>query len=197
MPQFDIKTREIEYKYNAQSVKMDKFIEFARSLKPEKELQVASWDIYYAHPKSTSLPFDFMRLRMGNTPELTVKIKTTEINNNDRIEIDVPLRPIPFLSEIVSAFVKLFGFEENFRIHKYCEIFFFEKADMVYYIAHNENMEETGRYIEIEARKDVEFSSHEEAVALVKEWEQKLSYLGITPQHRIKKSQWEMNKRSK
>jgi hypothetical protein len=84
---------------------------------------------------------------------------------------------------------------ENFRIFKYCSIFFYEKIDTVYYVTYNEEMKETGRFLEIERRKDVPCESEAEAWELVKGFEQKFAIFGITPQHRMKKSQWERNRR--
>ncbi len=87
------------------------------------------------------------------------------------------------------------GFEENFKLYKVCFIYFYEKVDIVYYISYNEDMDEVGRYIEVEARKDVDFDTPEEAWDEVKKFEQNLIALGITPQNRMKKSQWEINRK--
>lgn len=199
MSKFNIKTQELEFKHDASEIKLTKFNEFAKSLNHEKYLEVASWDIYYAPIKESDLDFEFMRLRLGGKPELTIKKKTDPNNNNSRIEIDVPLDPkatAAELEEVASAFCDQFGFVENFRLFKYCSIFFYEKTDLVYYISYNKEMKELGRFVEVEARKDVPQDSEEEAWRLVKELEAKLSIFGITPQTRTKKSQWERNKKS-
>lgn len=199
MEKFDITTTELEYKYLANSVKMSDFNAFALSLNPEKRIEVSSWDIYFKS-SNPSLPFEFMRYRQGPRPELTIKIKTNENNNNARTEIDVPLNPnIPEkeVEHIVASFCQQFGFKEEFRIYKFCSIFYYEKTDMVYYITFNEEMHEQDRFIEIEARKDRPFEKAEDAWKLVHELEQKFSIFGITPQHRMRRSQWEMNKKIK
>ena len=197
MENFDITITELEFKYLANDIKMKEFNKFATELNPEQRVEVSSWDIYY---KSTglALPFEFMRYRQGPKPELTIKIKANEKNNNARTEIDIPLNPgIPDqeVEHIVSSFCEQFGFKEEFRIFKFCSIFFYEKTDMVYYVTFNEEMKELDRFIEVEARKDRKFDSAEQAWALVHELEQKLSVFGITPKNRMKKSQWELNKR--
>lgn len=198
MSNFDIETREIEFKFSQEYVKLSKFIEFQAQLNPEKKVEVQSWDVYFSPKKTSVLPFEFMRLRLGEKPELTIKVQTTSTNNNNRIEIDLPLsesKSEDELLKIVASYCEQFGFYENFRIFKHCFIFFYKQVDIVYYISYNEDMKEIGRYIEVEQRKDAQFTSEEEAVSVVKELEQKLSVFGITPQNRIKRSQWQINRR--
>jgi len=94
-----------------------------------------------------------MRLRLGEKPELTIKVQTTSTNNNNRIEIDLPLsesKSEDELLKIAASYCEQFGFYENFRIFKHCFIFFYEKVDIVYYVSYNEDMKEIGRYIEVE-----------------------------------------------
>lgn len=185
--QFQMETTELEFKYDGEDIKMEDFVKFANSMSPEKRVEVSSWDFYYS---GTGMPFEFLRFRNGPNPELTTKIKTEDKNNNNRIEIDIPLR-FGVTEWLVRQFVNLLGFKENFRIHKYCDIYWYEKLDIVYYIIYNKDMKEIGRRVEIEARKDYAFKSAEEALAEVKGMEQKMSEIGITPQKRMKKSMWE------
>ena len=202
MEKFDITVNELELKYDAKDVKLSTFNTFSWNEKPDKYVEVHSWDVYFSADKSATseinLPFEFMRLRLGVRPELTIKIKKDEKNNNSRVEIDIPLDPNASqesLNKLVSEYCKRLNFVENFRIFKYCSVFFYEKLDTVYYITFNEEMKEIGRYIEIEFRKDISCSSEAEAWELVKTFEQKFSVFGITPQNRMKRSQWEINRR--
>lgn len=197
MDKFDIKTREIEFKYDAKGISLSQFNEVAKSLKPQRFIEVSSWDIYYAPVGESSFQFEFMRLRFGPNPQLTIKVKTTEKNNNDRIEIDIPLDPgssQEYLTDVVAAYCKQLNFKENFRIYKWCQIYFYEKTDMVYYIVSDGDMKEKGRFIEVEARKDSPIETLEEAEEVVKKLERQLSALGLTPQNRTKLSQWERNR---
>lgn len=189
--QFDIEIQELEFKYSAEDIKLSDFIKFAESLAPEKRLEVASWDFYYS---GNGLPFEFMRFRNGPSPELTIKMKTNDKNNNHRVEIDLPLSN-KVTSWLVEKFVSCLGFKENFRIYKYCDIYWYEKIDIVYYTIYDKEMKEVGRRVEIEARKDYPFKSADEALAEVKAMEQKMSAIGITPQKRMKKSNWEQFKK--
>jgi adenylate cyclase class IV len=185
---FEVEISELELKYSANDIKMSDFVTFAKSLNPIKELEVASWDYYYS---GEGLPFEFIRFRNGTDPEITIKIKTTDKNNNNRIEIELPLNSK--VSEWrVAKFVGLFGFKENFRIYKHCMIFWYDKLDIVYYTVFNQNMEEIGRYCEVERDKSVKGGTREEAWTLIKEMEQKMSVLGIVPQNRMRRSLWEL-----
>lgn len=187
MSKYESQITEVEHKYSAEEIDRSVFVNFTKKMNPERETSVASWDHYYSGP---NLPFEFVRFRGGGSPELTIKIKNSAKNNNSRIEVDLPLGKSA--SEfLVSKFVGLFGFKENFRIYKFCDIFWFEKVDVVYYVVYNENMTEVGRRIEIEARKDYPFSSEEEAVAAVVEMEKVFSEIGLSAQKRMKKSNWE------
>lgn len=186
-PEFNIETTELEFKYDGSDIKLSKFVAFANANNPVKRVEVSGWDYYYS---GDGLPFEFLRYREGGCSELTIKIKNDEKNNNSRFELDLPLSTKVSLW-MVEKFVSLFGFKENFRVMKYCDIYWFEKVDIVYYIIYNKDMNEVGRRVEIEARKDYPFKSAEEGTAEVKAMEQKMAEIGITPQMRMKKSMWE------
>jgi CYTH domain len=197
MKNFNIKENEIEFKYYANNISVEDFNNFSRKLNPEKYVEVYSWDHYY---KSTNpdAKIEFLRFRNSTKPELTFKIKREEKNNNQRIEVDLPLDPnmnSQELKEYVDLFTKHLGFEWNFSLFKYCHIYYYNKIDTTYYITYDEEMKEKGRFCEVEARKDCNFENKEEAEKLVLDFEQKLSAFGITPQNRMRKSQWELNKR--
>lgn len=187
--------KELEYKYNADKVGLAEFTtlmnKIGQKMYPiEKVIEVSSWDIYYTNEKK-----EFIRFRVSeNKPELTIKRKTTDQNNNDRIEVNVPVSPA--LNEpTMDAFTNLLGYNKNFKIYKSCFIYFFPEVDIVYYIVYDENLRELGRYIEIEVLE--EYAKHpsnpsEICFARLKTYESFLSEIGITPQNRLKKSLFEM-----
>lgn len=188
--EFNIELTELEFKYNADDVKLADFVKFANSMNPEKRVEVSSWDYYYSGP--TNLPFEFLRFRNGPSPELTIKMKKDDKNNNHRFELDLPLCVNRVTDFMVKTFVELFGFTENFRVYKYCDIYWYKNLDIVYYVIYDKNMNEKGRRVEIEARKDSkDFKTPEDALNAVKEMEQRMAEIGITPQKRMKKSMWE------
>ena len=185
---FNIETTELEFKYDGSDIKLSKFVEFANSLNPTKRVEGTGWDYYYSGDGQN---FEFIRFRQGGLSELTIKIKNSEKNNNDRFELDLPLS-MSVSQWMVEKFVSLLGFKENFRVYKYFDIYWFEKVDIVYYTIYNKEMVEIGRRVEIEARKDYPFKTAEEGMIEVKAMEQAMSEIGITPQKRLKKSMWEM-----
>lgn len=188
------KFREIEFKYSAESIKLKDYLKLAESLNPVDFIEVGSWDYYFSAEK-TNFNFEFIRYRQGPRPELTIKVKLNEKNNNDRVEIDVPLDPNRCTLEDVSQFCEQLGFKVNVAIYKVCYIHYYKDSTLVYYVVLNEEMKEVGRYIEVEARKDIHHESEQHATDIAKNFEKELSILGITPQHRIKKSQWELNRK--
>jgi hypothetical protein len=188
------KYREIEFKYNADSIKLKDYMKFAESHKPVDFIEVGSWDFYFSS-ENTKFNFEFIRYRQGPKPELTIKVKLNENNNNDRIEIDVPLDPQRCTIDDITQFCAQLGFTLNVVIYKICYIHVFADATTVYYLVYDSDMNEKGRYIEVEARKDVDHGSEEGASEVAKRYEKGLEVLGITPQNRIKKSQWEMCRR--
>jgi adenylate cyclase class IV len=190
--EFNIELTELEFKYDGADIKRSKFVEFAQANSPVKRVEVSGWDYYYS---GTGLPFEFIRFREGgDVNELTIKMKKEEKNNNSRFELDLPLGSKAALW-MIEKFVGLFGFSENFRVFKYCDIYWFEKVDIVFYIIYNKDMNEVGRRVEIEARKDYPFKSAEEGLAEVKAMEAKMADIGISPQMRMKKSMWEQFKK--
>jgi len=195
---FNPKKMEVEFKYDASDVSLAEFNTFSRSLNPVKVIEAYSWDHYYA-ATDPNAKVEFLRFRKSTFPQLTLKVKLDEKNNNQRIEVDLPLdgRMSDLeLQEYVDLFCEQMGFKLNFSIFKYCSIFFYEKYDTVHYTVFNENMKETGRFMEIEARKDYPFQSLEEANQVVREVEQSLSPLGISPQKRQRLSMWERFRRT-
>src|ERR1700676_1802741 len=85
---FNIETTELEFKYDGSDIKLSKFVEFANSLNPVKRVEGTGWDYNYS---ADGQNLEFIRFRQGGFSELTIKIKNSENNNNDRFELDVPL----------------------------------------------------------------------------------------------------------
>jgi adenylate cyclase class IV len=155
----------------------------------------ASWDIYYSRAKD--MDTTFQRLRLGDFPELTKKVKTQKNNNWTRIEIDLPLDSSRLTESTVSKYLSLENFSEDFRIFKNCEVFFFDDLNFVYYVVFNHNLKEVGRFIEVELNKDCvqtirAAEGGEGPMAHLKRGEALLEKLGISPQNRLRKSLFEI-----
>jgi len=180
--------KEIETKYSANTISIDTFTKLVEPLNPEW-VMVSSYDDYFTNDND-----DYIRYRYhDHMGELTIKRKTTDLNNNNRIEVNLPTQGKS--SNAVAAFVGLLGYKRNFSIFKTCKIAFLEKVVLVYYIVYDENLNEKQRFIEVEANEKYSWKSEEEAWATVIEYEKILEPLGITPKHRLRKSLFELFKK--
>jgi len=181
-----MKFKELEFKYAADDISMQDFIALVEKMKIDKRLMVSSYDDYF-----TDKTNNFIRYRYnGNAGELTIKRKTTEANNNNRIEVNLPTTGDNFPT--VEAFVGLLGYEYNFSIYKTCKIYWSDNVVLVYYIVYDKEMNESRRFIEIEADEDHNWASEEEAHNKIVQYEKMLEPLGITPRNRMKKSLFEL-----
>jgi adenylate cyclase class IV len=185
---------ELEYKYRADTVKLSAFRQLMGTLPTVSHLVAASWDVYYAQQGNED---SFQRFRMDLTkPELTKKVKTKDGNNWVRVESDLPLDPVRVTEERVAFHVGLDGYKENFRIFKYCDIFFLEDLNYVFYIVYDRDMKEVGHFIEVEVNKHrvaaLESQKPGASMEALRAGEQVLAALGITAQNRLKKSLFEL-----
>lgn len=181
-----MKFKEIETKYSADGKSMQDFMDLVEPMKPNKVMLVSSYDDYFVNKKE-----NFIRYRYtDNRGELTIKYKTTDKNNNERIEINLPTAGDNFLH--VSEFCKYLGYDWNFGIYKTCKIYWVDNMVLVYYVVYNKEMKELRRFIEIEADEDHEWESEQQAWDKVVEYEKILAPLGITAQNRLKKSLFEI-----
>ena len=188
---------EVEAKYNADDIDRMAFKDIAKSLSPKSFVYVESKDIYYVKGES-----EFLRYRMpaentqdGTTSsrsELTFKKKHTEKNNIVRTEVN--LRVDLNDPTLVEAFCQGLGYAKNFSIHKSCDIYYYEDADIVYYSV----KDEAGKYanfLEIEVDESLDITQ-EQAREIIQKYEKFLSPLGISAQKRKKLSLFEMYKKT-
>lgn len=181
--------KELEFKYFADDIKLQDFIALVKPLKPLVRKDVSSWDTYYTKGQDKE---EFQRFRQSDKPELTKKKKIKSTNNWERIESDLPLMP-GVTEEQVTFHVAMDGYVKNFQIYKTCFIFWFDYINTVYYIVYDENMNERGRFIEIEVNKSkVPELGIDKAFEMLKEYEQKLLALGIAPGNRLRRSLFEI-----
>jgi adenylate cyclase class IV len=179
--------KEIESKYDAKDISMNKFMELiTTNYKVNKKMLVSSFDDYFIDKDG-----NFIRYRYtDDRGELTIKRKTIDKNNNDRIEVNVPTTGDNL--KAIEAFVDLLGYKHNFGIYKTCQIYWVDKVVLVYYVVYDKEMKELRRFVEIEANEDLTWTSEEEAWDEVTKYEKALESLGISPKHRLKKSLYEI-----
>jgi len=178
--------KEIEFKYSADEINVNKFIDMVNTLDPTW-LTVSSYDDYYVKDNSD----DFIRYRHNeHVGELTMKKKTQDSNNNHRVEVN--LKAAGNDEHTVTAFCDMLGFKPNFSIYKTHKIAILDKVTIPYYIVYDKNLNELRRFIEIEAKEDYQWESEEEAMDVITEYEKLLTPIGITPKHRLRKSLFEI-----
>lgn len=186
----NLEFRELEFKYKADSVTFDQFNQAMDNFdNTYQKIEVGSWDIYYSNGSET-----FLRLRKGNNPELTLKTKEGK-NNINRREINIKLNGEQ--ENGITNFARDLGYAHNFTINKYCAIYNYNLFNTVYYSVYDTNMQEIGRYIEIEFREEeIENIGIEGAMEIMREVEKLvLEPLGITYRNRLNKSLFEIYKR--
>lgn len=182
--------KEIETKYPANEIKIADFRSLALSLNPVSSKRAASYDHYFEKVKN-----DFIRYRAGERPELTRKFKMKDSDNFIRVEINVLLDPNMLEDTrlaVCSKFCDSLDFKPNFSIFKTCEIYFYQKFNVVYYIVYDMELNEQIRFIEIEMDENYPWPSEAAAWKELLKIEKSFKKIGITPNKRIKESLYEM-----
>jgi adenylate cyclase class IV len=182
-----MKFKELEFKYYADDIGLDQFETLINNIgKHRKKMMVSSYDDYFVNKSN-----DFIRYRFtDNHGELTVKRKTIDKNNNERIEVNLPTGGDNLRA--VEEFCGLLGYDHNFGIYKTCRIYWVDKVVLVWYVVYDKQMKELKRFIEIEADEDLEWDSEELAWQEVTRYEKLFEPLGITPRNRVRKSLFEL-----
>ncbi len=184
-----MKYLEIEYKYNAASISLSDFTKFCEGRGPSKFILASGYDFFYDNLNDKDY---FGRYRLGaDTNQLTTKRKTVVGNNFVRGEINVDLAPGESKAK-ADALFSFFGYKFNTSIFKNCFVYKFDYYTLVYYLVYDVDMNEVGRFVEIEMDEDHAWKSEAHASAELQLLEKLCKPLGITPQGRIKRSLFEM-----
>jgi len=180
---------EVEFKYKADDIDLKSFVNVMKELTITKQKDVSSWDHYFTNETNNE---EFIRFRESTEPELTIKRKTKQNNNWQRVEVDLPIQQSRLEIETVNTFVELLGYKPNTSIYKTCFIYWLEYINFVYYIVYDEDMKEKGRFIEVEFNKS-QLPEHSDKVEVQLKYGQEiLTKLGLSPQNRLKKSLFEI-----
>lgn len=179
---------ELEYKYKADDINLSDFIELMTTLPVVKKKDVSSWDHYYTNGTED----EFIRYRESTDPELTIKRKVNQTNNWQRVEVDLPIDFTRSKTTTVSKFVELLGYSNKKSIYKTCFIYWLDYVNFVYYIVYDHDMNEKGRFIEVEFNKEKLLNNGDKVQAQLKYGQEILTNLELGPQNRLKKSLYEM-----
>ena len=191
--------------------KLEKFTEFETKYKVESDTQYPFKDLVEKLPELKEFVYvegpdiywtkgadNFQRYRKATNDSsgkawLTNKFKTSDANNNQRLEHNIRVDKTPF--EEVRSFVESMGYKYNFEIHKACHIYKFKDATLVYYSVRDERGARNF-FVEIEVDEaTIHKLTEEEAWDVIKKYEKVLEPIGISPQKRMRKSLFEMYRR--
>ena len=181
--------RELEFKYQANNIGLKRFKTRMEKIGYTRHITVGGTDIFYTNEEG-----HFIRYRFnGDWNELTIKRKDKGLA--DRIEVNIRL--LEGGEKLVSSFVELLGYTEEFRISKHADIYYDDKLGIntVYYTVFDEDLKELDRFIEIEWMEEDVTESAEHVIMKLTEYEKKFKLLGITPRNRCRKSLFERYRR--
>lgn len=182
-----MKHKEIEYKYNASDIKLSNFHKFCINKTPLKYLEVSGTDHFYKHP---GRPDSFYRHRLSNNEsQITLKVLTND-NNVTRDEYNIDAQGLH--NSTVGEYVRAHGYSYSGKVYKNCFIYHYDCYCVVYYVCYDDDMQELGRFIEIEMSEDYPWASVEEAQGLLKMKEMSWKDLGIGLANRETRSLFQM-----
>lgn len=185
-----MRNKEVEFKYKANNLSLSAFKKFCESCNPDKFILVSGYDFFYS--KSDD-PTSFYRHRVNtNENQLTFKRKTDPNNNFIREEHNIDL-PLGVSAEKIKDLCNITGYKYNCLLFKNCFIYNFSYYTLVYYVVYNEDLNELGRFFEIEMKEDGDWSDEHEAYRSLVSLEKMVGReLGITPENRVSKSLFEL-----
>lgn len=195
---------EFEVKFRIEEGRLNDWKQIMRDYKKQNPSEykdfvyVDSDDIYYTKESNNSdIDYEFIRYRFSDSEkraELTTKRKLKDFNNIIRKEQNV--RVDQNSSKTIHEFVTNgLGYQYNFTIVKYVQIYIFKDATLPWYTV----VDEDGKrdtFVEIEVDEQLLHKiTEEEAWAIVHKYEKILEPLGITSKNRLRKSLFEMYKK--
>lgn len=185
-----IKNKEIEFKYAAE-VTLTEFKDFAEKRTPLKFILISGWDHFYSKPDDRN---SFYRHRVNtNENQLTFKRKTTAENSFVREEHNVDL-PLSVSTDKINALCAINGYLYDTSIFKNCFIYNYSNYTLVYYICYDKDMNEFGRFIEIEMSENYDWINESEAFNELTIVEKLSRDLKVNSKKRITESLYEMRR---
>lgn len=188
---------EFECKYRTDEKELIKFKRLVEAIPEEKTFHYAQGpDIYY----TTKLNVDcaFARYRKAShekkpTAWLTYKKKLVNNRSYKRKEPNIFVTGTPL--EAVETALQMHGYSRNFQITKFCHIYYFEDATVVFYTVVDEK-DTHFSFIEIEVKEEtISEKTEDEAWEVIKKYESYLEPMGITYKNRMQKSLFDLFKK--
>lgn len=187
-----LKNQEIEFKYRADHISLSSFKHFCECREPDKFQIVSGFDHFYSKESESD---SFYRHRVNtNENQLTFKRKINKDDSFVREEHNIDL-PLTVSEEKIKDLCNITGYSYNTSIFKNCFIYNYDYYTLVFYICYSKDLNETGRYIEIEMKEDYDWFDVNEAYSALVTVEKLCRTLGLAPESRIKESLFEMNRK--
>lgn len=182
------KHREIEFKYNAKDISLVFYHEFVRTMNFKSYKVASGMDHFYTSEKQGQ----FYRIREDHGGiEMTFKAKTDNDNNYVRIEHNIKLSSETSKAD-AEAYLETLGYKYTGQIFKTCFIYFFDYWNVVYYVCYDKELEEMGRFVEIEMKEDHPWASDDQAYKELSVLEMTMRKLGVSRRNRETQSLFEM-----
>lgn len=183
---------EFEHKYEAEDVLPEIFMQVCMERSPERYLRAVGPDAYYEQGDNV------LRHRLsGGAGELTVKRRKSELDSEDRLEIDLHFDPKTSVVD-VQRFLQATGWARTFTVLKDCRIFWFREGAMEVNVSYYESWllqddpEPTRkRFVEIEIEKGTKYNPTD-ARAFLLYWRNHLLRNGVALGDRINESLYEL-----
>lgn len=186
------KHTEFETKYRLEGDKLFEFKQLIESLdEPYDFTYIQGPDWYYTKDDGSFIRYRKSENDKSGRAELTMKTKPTGSSHNIlRKEVNLRVDKNNFCT--IEEFIKMLGYNFNFKIWKMCHIYRFKDATVVFYTV-RDNSESMTHFIEIEVDEDnIHNITEEEAWNIIRKYERVLMPLGINHRHRLNKSLFEM-----
>lgn len=183
---------EFETKYKTDGGNIYKFKEIVEGLdKDYSFLYVQGPDYYFVRDDERFARYRKADNDRSGRAEVTFKIKPSGAKNNiQRKEYNWRVDKTPFTE--ISEALEDQGYKFNFKITKYCHIYKFDDATLVFYSV-KDDKEELTHFVEIEIDEStIHKMSLESAMEKIRYYEGVLAPLGITHRNRLTKSLFEM-----
>lgn len=178
-----MKNIEIEFKYKAE-VTIEEFHTICKDRGNFKYFDGSGTDRFYAN----GVEDQFFRHRFGpGINQLTFKKKQNKDIFN-RIETNLELRS-DTTEETVQALLETQGYSPQNSLYKISHNYKYSWGVATYYICYNDNMNELGRFIEIELEENNSVHSSTFQLAQI---EKTFKSLGLFPNKRLNRSLFEM-----
>lgn len=180
---------EFETKYRVEGNQVYKFKSIVSEMDFKSFVYAEGPDFYYTKPDGS-----FLRYRKAMTEkraEVTMKEKPTGAKHNIKRK-EVNWRVDNNSRDVIHEGATMMGYRFNFSIWKSCHIYKFKDATLVFYTVRDDN-HELAHFVEIELDEStVHTLTYDEAMEVIRKYEETLAPLGITYRNRLTKSLYEM-----